>query len=104
MNFSKSFFNKKFFNAKSSFKFLNYNNGLTKLKINFSNKYHLTRMFYLNRINNILLTNVGISMFQQFREEGQNLLEDTEGATLTLSLDNFSLMFGRSLTLSNGKV
>jgi hypothetical protein len=104
MNFSKSFFQKNFFNTKNCFKFLNYNSNLPRLGVGFHNKYHLTRLFFLNRLNStMLLENTGIRLFQQKGEESKNLLDDNETISVILSLDNLNLILGRSLCISNGK-
>jgi hypothetical protein len=104
MNFSKSFFQKNFFNTKNCLRFLNHNTNLTKLRVTFSNKFHLTHLFYLNRLNStMLLANTGINIFHQKSEESQAILEDNE-TTIILSLDNLNIILGRSLCVSNGKV
>ena len=98
-----NYFKKNFFNSKNFINFASNNNKI-KSFVNLNNKFTITRMFYLNKLNNLIIFDIsnGLLLSNQSEKTIKDDLEDTENKKV-IGLENLNLILGKSLCVNNGK-
>ena len=98
-----NYFKKNFFNSKNFIKFASNNNQI-KSFVTLNNKFTMTRMFYLNKLNNLIIfdNSIGLLISNKSLKTNKDDLEETDNQKV-LSLDNLNLILGKSLCVNNGK-
>ena len=99
-----NYFKKNFFNSKNFINFASNNNQI-KSFVSINNKFTMTRMFYLNKLNNLTIFNnsIGLLVSNLIEKTVKDDLEEDSNQKV-LGLENLNFILGKSLCVNNGKI